>query len=31
MDTILESAIHNLNNVSVEELDQSRTLVDEDI
>ena len=31
MDSILESAIHNLNNVSVEELDQSRTLVDEDI
>ena len=31
MYSILESAIHNLNNVSVEELDQSRTLVDEDI
>lgn len=31
MDSILESAIHNLNNVSVQELDQSRTLVEEDI
>ena len=31
MDSILESAIHNLNNVSVQELGQSRTLVEEDI
>jgi hypothetical protein len=31
IDRVLENAIHNLNSVSVEDLDQSRTLVEEEI
>lgn len=31
MESLLESAINNAHNVSVQELDESRTFVEEDI